>query len=482
MDRDLYSTLQVDPAAEPEVIQAAYMRLAAKYHPDHNNGPDANERMKAINEAYHILRDPAKRSAYDAKRKLRQTQSNSGGQSSVGGTNPSTSDYSSRVDPAPNPTYSATPSKGHIPPYCDLCGRKVPTGNVTLYQNIGMILIRRHKRLEANLCRSCMSRYSWEMTLVTLFLGWWGPISVLITPLILFNNLGVWMFSLTLPSSFDRASGFPKGSWGTVWAAWTVIGLGLLIVCGTIALSYPSFFPSQTGTIVPTASAALQSVPRSLPQDSGAAVLLPTPTRDILTGFARITVMEKTFCGPNVEIYAGPGYGYRVLDKALPNYSYKVYAVGGDWFYLGQDSSGNHYFINSTSECMPTSIPAPSRLPTVVRATVSAQAVPTATRAAVRNKPPESPTPDPYGEIFRPTRFPTPSAVCKGYRPSGGSHALGLFPEKPYVRGLTRPNGIRVYYDASEAEYWDDNEKGIEKWFWCPAEAEAEGFVSAHPR
>ncbi|HUZ87547.1 MAG TPA: DnaJ domain-containing protein, partial [Candidatus Baltobacterales bacterium] len=28
--------LQVDPSADPEVIEAAYRRLALKYHPDHN--------------------------------------------------------------------------------------------------------------------------------------------------------------------------------------------------------------------------------------------------------------------------------------------------------------------------------------------------------------------------------------------------------------------------------------------------------------
>ena len=33
---DLYEILQVHPSAHPEVIQAAYRRLALLYHPDHN--------------------------------------------------------------------------------------------------------------------------------------------------------------------------------------------------------------------------------------------------------------------------------------------------------------------------------------------------------------------------------------------------------------------------------------------------------------
>ncbi len=59
---DYYAILQVHPKAEPEVIQAAYRRLAAKYHPD--KGGDA-EQMKRINAAWEVLGDPQKRREYD---------------------------------------------------------------------------------------------------------------------------------------------------------------------------------------------------------------------------------------------------------------------------------------------------------------------------------------------------------------------------------------------------------------------------------
>lgn len=62
---DLYEILQVHPAAEQEVIDVAFRRLARMYHPDVNSSPDANERMKALNLAYEILGDPAKRADYD---------------------------------------------------------------------------------------------------------------------------------------------------------------------------------------------------------------------------------------------------------------------------------------------------------------------------------------------------------------------------------------------------------------------------------
>lgn len=66
--RDLYQVLQVDPRAEPEVVEAAYRRLARKYHPDVSDLADRGQRMKDLNAAYEVLHDPARRSAYDRER------------------------------------------------------------------------------------------------------------------------------------------------------------------------------------------------------------------------------------------------------------------------------------------------------------------------------------------------------------------------------------------------------------------------------
>lgn len=69
-DRDLYQLLQVDPAAEQEVVQAAFRRLASKYHPDKNPSEDAHRRMQELNEAYAVIGDPARRAAYDRQRQI----------------------------------------------------------------------------------------------------------------------------------------------------------------------------------------------------------------------------------------------------------------------------------------------------------------------------------------------------------------------------------------------------------------------------
>ncbi|MEM9190494.1 MAG: DnaJ C-terminal domain-containing protein [Myxococcota bacterium] len=63
--QDFYAILEVDRSASPEEIQKAYRRLAKKYHPDVSKAPDAEERFKAVANAYEVLKDPEKRALYD---------------------------------------------------------------------------------------------------------------------------------------------------------------------------------------------------------------------------------------------------------------------------------------------------------------------------------------------------------------------------------------------------------------------------------
>lgn len=63
----LYQLMQVDPYADLEVIEAAFKRLALKYHPDRSTAPDAAAKMRQLIEARDVLIDPAKRRAYDQR-------------------------------------------------------------------------------------------------------------------------------------------------------------------------------------------------------------------------------------------------------------------------------------------------------------------------------------------------------------------------------------------------------------------------------
>ncbi|QDX80672.1 molecular chaperone DnaJ [Denitratisoma sp. DHT3] len=64
--RDYYEVLGVNRDAADDEIKKAYRKLAMKHHPDRNpDNPKAEEHFKEAKEAYEILSDAKKRSAYD---------------------------------------------------------------------------------------------------------------------------------------------------------------------------------------------------------------------------------------------------------------------------------------------------------------------------------------------------------------------------------------------------------------------------------
>lgn len=63
--RDYYEILGVSRTVTKDELKRQYRRLARQYHPDVNDEPDAAERFKEISEAYEVLSDDDKRSAYD---------------------------------------------------------------------------------------------------------------------------------------------------------------------------------------------------------------------------------------------------------------------------------------------------------------------------------------------------------------------------------------------------------------------------------
>ena len=80
--RDYYDVLGVSRNAGDDEIKKVYRKLAMEHHPDRNpDNPKSEERFKEAKEAYEILSDPNKRSAYDQ-------QGHAGVDPSMGGGNP----------------------------------------------------------------------------------------------------------------------------------------------------------------------------------------------------------------------------------------------------------------------------------------------------------------------------------------------------------------------------------------------------------
>jgi len=64
--QDYYDILGVQRGASADDLKRAYRKLAMQYHPDRNpNNPTAEHKFKELNEAYDVLKDEQKRSAYD---------------------------------------------------------------------------------------------------------------------------------------------------------------------------------------------------------------------------------------------------------------------------------------------------------------------------------------------------------------------------------------------------------------------------------
>ncbi|HXJ71659.1 MAG TPA: hypothetical protein VNM37_02360 [Candidatus Dormibacteraeota bacterium] len=72
---------------------------------------------------------------------------------------------------------------------CNACGVEAPTKHVEFHQNIGALIMRFHHTAEGDMCKSCVHKFFWRMTLVNLFLGWWGVISFFVTPVFIMMNV-----------------------------------------------------------------------------------------------------------------------------------------------------------------------------------------------------------------------------------------------------------------------------------------------------
>lgn len=82
---------------------------------------------------------------------------------------------------------------------CQICRVDAPTKRVVFYQNVGALILRFSKTLDARVCKKCLHNRFWSMTTVTLFWGWWGVISLIVTPFFLVNNIVRYIGLLNMP-------------------------------------------------------------------------------------------------------------------------------------------------------------------------------------------------------------------------------------------------------------------------------------------
>jgi hypothetical protein len=89
---------------------------------------------------------------------------------------------------------------------CQGCGIEAPTRHVIFLQNIGMLVMRTHRKINGMMCKNCVHKHFWKMTTTTLFLGPWGYISIIVSPFFILNNLVRYLGCLGMPAVPPGAS------------------------------------------------------------------------------------------------------------------------------------------------------------------------------------------------------------------------------------------------------------------------------------
>ena len=116
MAEDYYEVLGIRPNATDTEIELAFKGRRSQYHPDRYGGTDAETLawatacMQAVNQAYRVLSDPARRRNFDADRRAQQDTAR-----------PSSSDrsreHARRAPPPPPPPTSSLPDQPRILDY-----------------------------------------------------------------------------------------------------------------------------------------------------------------------------------------------------------------------------------------------------------------------------------------------------------------------------------------------------------------------------
>ncbi|MEU1372069.1 hypothetical protein ABZ442_00205 [Streptomyces triculaminicus] len=146
------------------------------------------------------------------------------------------------------PVWGQQPPLGG-PPQCEICGG-MPAVHATVRGHQGMVVLMRFLKRSGTFCRPCGTALHRRMTADTLWQGWWGPLSMVITPFtVLANVLGPrGAFRSLAPPSGGRRPPLDPGKrvllrpaalLVTVPVALVVLAVPLLILIGVLVGDKP---------------------------------------------------------------------------------------------------------------------------------------------------------------------------------------------------------------------------------------------------
>ena len=232
--KDYYSTLEVDQNATSEKIKEQHRILILAWHPD--KFPDgemrarANSKAQEINEAYSVLGDLRKRKVYDDEFFPQNKSKNYS-------SNHTTSNPASQSAPIPS-DYG----------YCQSCGVPAELRNVRIYESIGIFTVRLSKEASGQFCKTCIDHYFWTMTGITIMFGWWGFLSLFLTPFLLLNNFFVFLTTRKLRRPPIQIISNPN-------PFWVFITISFIFIIGFFSITFanasqPTVVAVEKATVV----------------------------------------------------------------------------------------------------------------------------------------------------------------------------------------------------------------------------------------
>jgi hypothetical protein len=344
--KDFYKILELDPNSTIDQIKSQHRFLVHAWHPDKfpisDQKAKAEEKLKEINEAYSTLIDPEKRRIYDLL-SGRITEDAAGSEF----IHQKAETQSYRPDEKPANNVYQNDSRN----ICESCGMPIETKYIEIYQNIGLLIMRRFASVKGRFCKSCIEYYFWTMTGKTMLFGWWGVISFVLTPFLLLNNFLRYLSSLSMEKPIISITPRPSPFWifSSLGGIFLVGYVFNLIFSG--GYSAPNYSPTRTS---PPKSAIIPvTKPTSISVANSSFVPLKTPTR--------VPTVRKTPT-PASECIIWNKISKSMIGKKACVYGdvYKTRNVGGSTFQVlfsdNQDAfflaAGTFYYEVGKGDCV----------------------------------------------------------------------------------------------------------------------------------
>jgi hypothetical protein len=175
-----YTMLGLSGDADAAEIKLAFRTKAKRLHPDINPSPIAAKQFQRLTEAYDVLSDTLKRSAYDRTRpaarpkkqaKPETAQKKAEKKSSWTADKPKPRES---VKPAAGADTAASGDTGLKPEMCQ-CGKVTAQPRYVEFDMVaGQGRTVKHKTVSGVFCRSCADRAALKASFVTWLTGWWA--------------------------------------------------------------------------------------------------------------------------------------------------------------------------------------------------------------------------------------------------------------------------------------------------------------------